>query len=220
MRKSILFILLFTILSVEAGAQSKKMMQLKDICLELRNNIGSEHIISQSTGKLKKFHNENVFHFGLEKMKCRIVKGKDNLVNVDGHIVFLPDYFDALLKNGEVFLKLEELLKELEQMEKPSRGIGYSFCQHNFAIKKNTSITFEMDVTSSVVDIMAIVEPNASINMNIYDVNAKKYYNDTESDRRGKECIHKSINLSGHTKLQITIYNRSAKDAAIALFSF
>lgn len=220
MKNTILLILLFTSLSVCAEAQSKKMMQLKDICLELRNNIGSEHIISQSTDRLKKFHNDNVFHFGLEKMKCRIVKGEDNLVDVDGHILFLPDYFDALLNNGEVFLKLEELLRELEQMEKPSRGIGYSFCQHNFALKRNSSITFEMDVTSSVIDIMAIVEPNASITMNIYDVNDKKYYNDPESDRRGQECVHKSISLVDHTKLQITIYNRSAKDAAVALFCF
>lgn len=220
MKNTILLILLFTSLSVCAEAQSKKMMQLKDICLELRNNIGSEHIISQSTDRLKKFHNDNVFHFGLEKMKCRIVKGEDNLVDVDGHILFLPGYFDALLNNGEVFLKLEELLRELEQMEKPSRGIGYSFCQHNFALKRNSSITFEMDVTSNVIDIMAIVEPNASITMNIYDVNDKKYYNDTESDRRGQECVHKSISLVDHTKLQITIYNRSAKDAAVALFCF
>lgn len=220
MKKRILFVLLFAALSVCAEAQSKKMMQLKEICLELRNNIGSEHVISQSTGKLKNFHNENHFNFGLEKMKCRIVKGEDNLVSVDGHILFLPDYFDALLKNGEVFLKFEDLLRELEQMENPSRGIGYSFCQHNFAIKKNSSITFEMDVTSDVVDIMAVAEPNASITMNIYDVTSKKYYNDTESDRRGKESVHKFMNLKEDTKLQITIYNRSAKDAAVALFSF
>lgn len=220
MRKRVLLILLLMALSVCAGAQSKKMMQLRDICLDLRNNIGSEHIISQSTGKLKRFHNENVFQFGLKNMKCRIVKGEDNLVDVNGHILFIPDYFDALLKNGGNFLKLEELIKELEQMERPSRGVGYSFCQHNFAIKKNSSITFEMDVITDIIDIMAIAEPNASITMNIYDVKSKKYYNDTDSDRRGKECVHKCLELSQKTKLQITIFNRSAKDAAIALFSF
>jgi hypothetical protein len=220
MKKCGLLILLFLALSVSAGAQSKKMMQLKDICLELRNNIGSEHVISQSTIKLKRFHGENVFHFGLDKMNGRIVKGHDNLVSVDGHILFVPEYFDDLLKNGNMFLKLEELVKELEQMEKPSRGLGYAFCQHNFAIKKNSSITFEMEVTSNIIDIMAIAEPNATITMNIYDMTAQKYYNDTDADKRGKECVHKSINLAERTKLQITIYNRSAKDAAVALFSF
>lgn len=220
MRKRVLLILLSAAVSICAGAQSKKMMQLKDICLDLRNNIGSEHIISQSTEKLKRFHNDNVFLFGLEKMNCHVIKGENNLVDVDGHILFLPDYFDALLSNGEVFLKLEELLKELEQMENTSKGIGYSFYQHNFAIKKHSSITFEMDVTADVIDIMAVAEPNAAISMNIYDVGAGKYYNDTESDKRGKECVHKFMKLTDRTKLQITIYNRSAKDAAIALFSF
>ena len=220
MKKYGLLILFFWAFSLNVEAQSKKMMQLKDICLELRNNIGSEHVISQSTVKLKKFHSENVFNFGLDKMKCRIVKGQENLVSVDGHILFVPEYFDDLLKSGGIFLKLEELVRELEEMDKPSRGLGYSFCQHNFAIKKNSSITFEMDVTANIIDIMAIAEPNAYLTMNIYDMNAQKYYNDIESDKRGKECVHKSINLTDCTKLQITIYNRSAKDAAVALFSF
>lgn len=220
MRKCVFLIFLFMILPVCAEAQSKKMMQLKDICLDLRNNIGSEHIISQSTAKLKKFHNENVFQFGLENMNCRVVKGEENLVSVDGHIIFLPEYFDDLLKNGDVFLKLEELLRELELMERSSKGVGYSFCQHNFAIKKNSSITFEMDVAEDVIDIMAIAEPNASIAMNIYDVTAKKYYNDIDTDKRGKECVHKNMHLSTPAKLQITICNRSRKDAAVALFSF
>lgn len=224
MKYKILFTVLICLYSIQLFSQepSKKMMELKEICLSLRDNIGSDDILYQTNKRFKDFRNKNSFTSDLSPLNFNIVSGEENLLPLDNHIIFIPEYFDELLKNDGSFKKAEELMREWEEMNNVSRrgSSGYVFYQHNFVLKKHSSMVFEVQVPSGPVDFMVVSEPNSLTTMHIYDIVNKEYYNELDSDKEGRKYRHRTMRMRSPSKLKITIYNRSAKDASMVFFYF
>lgn len=216
----LLFIFLGTFSLDFAQTPSKKMSELKEICLDLRNNIGNEQIIFQTTNRYDRFMKENVFTSDYTPLKKKMLSGEENIINdVTGkHIFFIPQYFRSLLeKKDGLFDKYEELLEEWETLTQQSArsATGYMFRQENLIIRKGASITVELTVPKGHFDIMAVAETNAYLSMRIQDQSTGQYYI-TEKDA----SAHKYFKFDSSTVLKVTIENVSQKDASIALFCF
>ena len=216
----LLFIFLGTFSLGFAQTPSKKMSELKEICLALRNNIGNEQIIFQTTNRYDRFMKENVFTSDYTPLNKKILSGEENIINdVTGkHIFFIPQYFRALLeKRDGLFDKYEELLEEWETFTQQSAraATGYMFRQENLIIRKGESVTFELTVPKGYFDIMAVAETNAFLSMRIQDQSTEQYYI-TEKET----SAHKYFKFDSPTVLKVTIENVSQKDASIALFCF
>lgn len=199
---------------------SKKMTELQKICLDLRNNIGNEQIIFQATNRYERFMKENIFTSDYSPLNKKILSREENIINdsIGKHIIFIPQYFRALLeKRDGLFDKYEELLEEWESLTKQSAraGTGYIFRQENFILRKGSSITFELTVPKGYFDIMAVAETNAFLSMRIQNQSTGQYYI-TEKD----VSVHKYFKFDSSTVLKVTIENVSQKNASIALFCF
>lgn len=219
-RYLILFALLPAIVMSFAQSPSKKMLELQKICLDLRNNIGSEQVISNATKRYQRFMRENDFSSDFKKFEREWVSGKENIItNSKGsHVFFIPQYFTKLLETPDaLFDKHEELLAEWKQITSLSNraSSGYVFCQDNIILRQGKSITFELTIPKGPFDIMVVAEPNAFITMRIQDCSSGKYYT-TEKD----VTAHKWFNFEEASKLKVTIENSSRKNASIALFCF
>jgi len=221
--------LLLTILFCIHGyalVPSKKMMELESICLQLRDGIinGSDREVIQGCARLKAFQSKNAFVEGESALK--IVAGSDNLVSTDGHILYIPQYFEAKLHQTDgVFLMGERLKDEWEKLhESASRSTsGYVFRQCNFAMKANTSVVYEIDVPKGPIDIMVIAEPNALVTMKIFDVTNNVYLNKPEDlvdEKEGRASRRRTMRFDSPCRLHLSIYNTSDKDASMALFVF
>ena len=79
----LLFIFLGTFSLDFAQTPSKKMSELKEICLDLRNNIGNEQIIFQTTNRYDRFMKENVFTSDYTPLKKKMLSGEENIINDD-----------------------------------------------------------------------------------------------------------------------------------------
>lgn len=224
MKKILLFIALIGMLGVGyAQTPSKKMKELQEICLRLRDNLGNEQIIYQTTNRYERFMRENLFTPDFTPLKREVLSGKENIVedNSGGHILFIPRYFRELLVDPDgVFNKHEELLAEwdsitIERVRSAKSGAGYIFRQENLILREGTSITFELTVSEGPFDIMAVAEPNAFLTMEIQNLSTGRFYT-TERGTSG----HKWFEFDAPTTLNVTIKNVSQKDASIALFCF
>lgn len=199
---------------------SKKMTELQKICLDLRNNIGNEQIIFQATNRYERFMKENIFTSDYSPLNKEMLSGEENIINdITGkHIIFIPQYFRALLeKRDGLFDKYEELLEEWKTFTQQSAraATGYMFRQENLIIRKGASITFELTVPKGYFDIMAVAETNAFLSMRIQNQSTGQYYI-TEKDA----SAHKYFKFDSSTVLKVTIENVSQKNASIALFCF
>lgn len=221
MKRNLLLLALIPAMIISfAQSPSKKMLELHKICLDLRNNIGSEQVISSATKRYQRFMRENTFSSDFTYFEREWVSGKENIItNSKGsHVLFIPQYFTKLLETPDaLFDKHEELLAEWEQLTSNSgrASSGYVFCQDNIILRQGKSITFELTIPKGPFDIMTIAEPNAFITMRIHDCSSGTYYT-TEKD----VAAHKWFNFEEPTKLKVTIENASRKNASIALFCF
>lgn len=77
-----------------------------------------------------------------------------------------------------------------------------------------------MTATNKPLDFMVVSEPNSLTTMHIYDIVNKEYYNGLDSYKEGRKYRHRTMRMRSPSKLKITIYNRSAKDASIVFFYF
>lgn len=222
MKKTIFFAFVFFVFFGMGHAQtpSKKMMELKEICLTLRNNMGSEEIVTYMTRRYEDFMTKNSFTSDFSPLKMAYVSGSENIVKADKseHVIFIPQYFKALLEEKDsLFKKYEEILSEWERMIKEGArsARGYIFRQENLVLQKGTSLTFELTIPKGPFDIMAIAEPNAFLTMKIQNLTTGQYYI-VEKDA----SAHKWFEFDSPTVLRVTIENASQKDASIALFCF
>lgn len=206
-----------------AQTPSKRMTELREICLILRNNIGKDLELFKATNRYDRFMRENIFTSDYTPLNKKILFGEENLINdsIGKHIVFIPQYFRTLLeKTDGPFDKYEELLEEWERIinekaRSAKGGEGYMFRQENFILRRGTSITFELTLPKGPFDIMAVAEPNAFLTMRIQDLSTGQYYI-AEKDA----SAHKWFDFNNSTKVKVTIENVSQKDASMALFCF
>lgn len=223
--KKLLLLLIFlgTFSFGYAQTPSKKMTELRDICLNLRNNIGNEQVIFQTTNRYERFMRENTFTSDYTPLNKKVFSGEENIINdsTGKHIVFIPQYFRARLEKIDgLFDKYEELLEEWERIinekaRSAKGGEGYMFRQENFILRRGTSVTFELSLPKGPFDIMAVAEPNAFLTMRIQDLSSGQNFI-TEKDA----SAHKWFDFKNSTKLKVTIENVSQKDASMALFCF
>ena len=224
MKKILLFIAFISILGIGyAQTPSKKMKELQEICLILRNNLGCEQIIYQTTNRYERFMRENLFTSDFGPLKKKVLLGIENVVENDSteHIFFIPQYFRALLEQKDgLFDKHEELLVEWERITKERArsakcGTGYIFRQENLILREGTSMSFELTVPQGPFDIMVIAEPNAFLTMEIQNLSTGQFYT---TEKVASE--HKWFNFDVTTTLEVTLENGSQKHASIALFCF
>lgn len=221
MKKTLLFIAFIGILGIGyAQTPSKKMKELQEICLRLRDNIGNEQIIYQTTNRYERFMRENLFTSDFTPLNRKVLSGEESIAedNSDEHILFIPQYYRALLEEPDgLFDKHEEFLAEWDSItkEKARSEAGYVFRQENLILREGTSITFELTVPEGPFDIMAVAEPNAFLAMEIQNMSTRRFYT-TEKVASG----HKWFEFDATTTLEVTIRNVSQKDASIALFCF
>lgn len=224
MRRFLLFILLIGIFNpCYCQTPSKKMQELQDICLQLRDNLGSEQIINQTTNRYERFMRENLFTSDFTPLNIKVLSGEENIIvdSSDKHILFIPQYFRALLvKKDRLFDKHEELLAEWdsitqERTRSAKSSAGYIFRQKNMILRMGTSITFEITIPKGPFDIMVVAEPNAFITMEIQNLSTKQYYTTEKAT-----SSHKWFEFNAPTILKVKIENVSQKDASIALFCF
>lgn len=222
----VIFILIFICVSSIVGnsqTPSKKMMELEGICLTLRDGIGSERSVTQGYKRLDNFQKQNLFTFDSSELK--LISGVESVVSIDNHVIFIPQYFKKLLETKDgVFMKGEELLNEWNALHNDTkRQLGSYFRQHNFAMRRNSSVTYEISVEKGPLDILVVAEPNASVSMKIYDATNKVHLNnqdDLVDEKTGKPSRRKTMQFDKPVKLHVSIYNTSLKDASMALFWF
>lgn len=224
MKKILLFVTFIGILGIGyAQTPSKKMKELQEICLRLRDNLGNEQIIYQTTSRYERFMRENLFTSDFSPLKKKVVSGNGSVIedSLGEHILFLPQYFRILLEDSDgLFDKHEELLAEWDSItcvraRSAKSGAEYIFRQENLILRKGTSITFELTVPEGPFDIMAVAEPNAFLTMEILNLSTGRFYT-TERVASG----HKWFEFDAPTTIKATIKNASYKDASIALFCF
>ena len=213
------------ILNVNAYAQtpSKKMMELEDICLSLRNGMGSERCVTQGYHRLEVFQKQNPFVY--TESDVELISGAEYEVPLEGHVIYIPQYFKTLLETKDgVFKKGEELLDEWNELHKVvNRGLGHCFRQHHFAIKANSSMTFRINVSRGLSDLLVVAEPNAFVTMKVYDATANVHLiaqEDLADEKTGKPSRRKTMKFDKKTSLNVTVSNVSSKDASMALFWF
>ena len=221
MWRYITFLVLFLVLTMSfAQSPSKKMLELQKICLDLRNNIGSEQVIYNTTTRYQRFMKENTFSSDFTRFKREWISGKNNIITKTkvSHMFFIPQYFTNLLETPDgLFDKHVELLAEWKQLtsHRGRAASGYVFCQDNMILCQGKSVTFELTIPKGPFDIMAIAEPNAFMTMKIQNCSSGQYYI-SEKD----VTVHKWFKFEKSTKLRVTIENVSRKNASIALFCF
>lgn len=222
MKRTILLLFVFFSFFSMGYAQtpSKKMMELKEICLTLRNNMGSEQVITHMTKCYEDFMTRNNFTSDFLPLKMTYISGEENIVkNGEGkHVIYIPQYFKALAEEKDgIFNKYEEILSEWERIIKDGArsAKGYIFRQENLILQKGTSLIFELTVPKGPFDIMAIAEPNAFLTMKIQNLTTDQYYI-AEKDA----SAHRWFEFDSPTVLRVTIENASQKDASMALFCF
>jgi hypothetical protein len=213
------------ILNVNAYAQtpSKKMMELEKICLSLRNGMGSERSVTQGYHRLEGFQKRNSFVYS--ESDVELISGDEYKVPLDGHMIYIPQYFKTLLETKDgVFKKGEELLDEWNELHKAgNKGLGNCFRQHHFAIKANSSMTFRINVPKGLLDLLVVAEPNAFVTMKVYDATSNVHLitqEDLIEEKTGKPSRRKTMKLDRKTCLNVTVSNVSSKDASMALFWF
>ena len=201
------------------------MEELRNICLTLRNNMGSEHVISQTIERYEQFMED--YPFSTRSLPLdetgRIISGKNIIENenidMDKHVVFTPQYFDALLLKQDALLeKYENLLDEIVVVGnvRGAPAMGERIIrQNNLLLYRDSTITFEMTIPKGTFEILAITEPNAFLTMRILNQSTGQYY-----VAEKEESVYKWFEFEDYTPLRIIIENVSRKDASIALFHF
>lgn len=204
---------------------SRKMIQLETIYSELREGFGSEYVVANANNKLKKFHSNNAFTSDMSEISFSVVAGKENLCSCDGHVIYLPEYFDQLLKNKDgVFIEAKKIIEEWNKAaSESSRGFGYTFRQYNFAQSGKSSVTFQMTLNKGPFDVLAIAEPMGLLTMKIYNVTSGVYLTDNEdlkNEREGKGSRRKTMYFDERTTIRVTIHNTTNNVVSMAIVCF
>lgn len=145
-----------------------------------------------------------------------------NLVPIEGHIVYLPSFFDSL-SDGKIIYEFAQRYREIDSERRgvaENRKVKVS----NRAIKKKESVVFQYQPKGKVVDFAVVTEPQRLVTVFIeaFDDTGMKIgerIQRRDSAYEGYEdCLLKDIVVpEGTAYFKITVQNKSKKDSSFII---
>lgn len=145
-----------------------------------------------------------------------------NLVPIEGHIVYLPSFFDSLSEGK----KIHEFAKRYRETDSERRGVpeNRQVKVSNRAIKKKETVVFQYQPKGKVVDFAVVTEPKRLVTVFIeaFDDTGMKIgerIQRRDSAYEGYEdCLLKDIVVpEGTTYFKIIVQNKSKKDTSFII---
>lgn len=211
--KKLLFIATLLITMTATVAAQKKLstqsQKLFDACWALRTAI--------STGNTSSMKSANAAFKACKAgdfSSLRLISPKQTSLN--GFFVWDEDFVDELIAGRNV-RKFAQKYAESRAVRGASGKGGYV---KTLMVKKNGSTKFSF-ATRDLEELSVIAEPGGKVTVRIYDTKAKKWYNDTEDVKRGRDFRTHIIQFPKNvvTTLEVEVINCSKKDISFAVLS-
>lgn len=210
--KKLLFIATLLIIMTATVAAQKKLstqsQKLFDACWALRTAISSGN-----TSSLKSANAAFKACKAGDFSSLKLISPKQTSLN--GFFVWDEDFVDELIAGRNV-RKFAQKYAESRAV----RGSRSKVCIKTLMVKKKSSTKFSFD-TRNLEELSIIAEPGGKLTVRIYDTKAKKWYNDTEDVKRGREFRTHIVQLPKNvvTTWEVEVINCSKKDISFAVLS-
>lgn len=145
-----------------------------------------------------------------------------NLVPIEGHIVYLPSFFDSLSEGR----KIHEFAKRYRETDSERRGVpeNRQVKVSNRAIKKKETIVFQYQPKGKTVDFAIVTEPQRFVTVFIEAFDDRGVKIGERIQRRDsayegyEDCLLKDIAVpEGTAYYKITVQNKSKKDSSFII---
>lgn len=153
-----------------------------------------------------------------------IDRSYDDKVKIEGHIVFLPSFFDGLTKDRNIY-RFAKMYRESSE-ERGVRGekSGIQIKVANIAVKKNGTLVLQYQPEGKKVDFAFVAEPGRNMTMFVEAFDDKGRKLGERKQRRDSayegysDCVLKGIDVpQGTYYFKITVENKSKKDGSFIL---
>lgn len=212
MKKLFIIATLLIAMTMTVAAQQKlspQSQKLFDACWALRTAISSGN-----TSSLKSANTAFKSCKAGDFSSLRLISPKQTSLN--GFFVWDEDFVDELIA-GRNARKFAQKYAENRAVRGASGKGGYV---KTLMVKKNGNTKFSF-TTRDLEELSIIAEPGGKLTIRIYDTKAKKWYNDTEDVKRGREFRTHIVKLSKNvvTTWEVEVINCSKKDISFAVLS-
>lgn len=212
MKKLLLIATLLIAMTTTVAAQKKLSTQsqkLFDACWALRTAISTGNTSSlKSANAAFKACKTNDFS------SLRVISPKNTSLN--GFFVWDEEFVDDLIA-GRNARKFAQKYSDNRSVRGSS---GKGLFVKTLVVSKKSSIKFSFP-TRDLEELSVIAEPQGKLTVRIYDPKNKKWYNDTEDVKRGRDFRTHIIQLPKNvvTTLEVEVINCSKKDISFAVLS-
>lgn len=137
--------------------------------------------------------------------------------SINGHFVFLPEYFNSLIVKHQIYAKAEEYQKEAERSTK-TRGSEVMITTK--AICKKSTVKYMMRATGTLeIGVVSEVDGLVSWKITVKAADGKiTTYKDNQNEYKGMPSREKRIELSGGISvITIELTNTTASDKSYAI---
>ena len=212
MKKLFIIDTLLIAMTMTVAAQQKlspQSQKLFDACWALRTAISSGN-----TSSLKSANTAFKSCKAGDFSSLRLISPKQTSLN--GFFVWDEDFVDELIA-GRNARKFAQKYAENRAVRGASGKGGYV---KTLMVKKNGNTKFSF-TTRDLEELSIIAEPGGKLTIRIYDTKAKKWYNDTEDVKRGREVRTHIVKLLKNvvTTWEVEVINCSKKDISFAVLS-
>lgn len=212
MKKLFIIATLLIAMTMTVAAQQKlspQSQKLFDACWALRTAISSGN-----TSSLKSANTAFKSCKSGDFSSLRLISPKQTSLN--GFFVWDEDFVDELIA-GRNARKFAQKYAENRAVRGASGKGGYV---KTLMVKKNGNTKFSF-TTRDLEELSIIAEPGGKLTIRIYDTKAKKWYNDTEDVKRGREFRTRIVKLPKNvvTTWEVEVINCSKKDISFAVLS-
>lgn len=221
MKRKIFFIALL-LLPIMAWAQERVLQTSIDstyeACLLARRSLLGKTASKEEMKEASQLYAQTFQLFNIPI----IDRSYTNLVPIEGHIVYLPSFFDSL-SDGK---RIHEFAKRYRETDSERRGVAENrkVKVSNRAIKKKESVVFQYQPKGKVVDFAVVTEPQRLMTVFIeaFDDTGTKIgerIQRRDSAYEGYEdCLLKDIAVpEGTAYFKITVQNKSKKDSSLII---
>lgn len=212
MKKLFIIATLLIAMTMTVAAQQKltpQSQKLFDACWALRTAISSGN-----TSSLKSANTAFKSCKAGDFSSLRLISPKQTSLN--GFFVWDEDFVDELIA-GRNARKFAQKYAENRAVRGASGKGGYV---KTLMVKKNGNTKFSF-TTRDLEELSIITEPGGKLTIRLYDTKAKKWYNDTEDVKRGREFRTHIVKLPKNvvTTWEVEVINCSKKDFSFAVLS-
>jgi hypothetical protein len=140
-----------------------------------------------------------------------------NETSVNGHLVFLPEYFNSLITQHQIYKKAEEYQK---QAERSSKTRGSEVMIATKTIRKKSTVKYMIRATGTL-ELGVVSEVDGLVSWKIFVKSSDgriSTYKDNQNEYKGMASRKKKIELGrGMSIITMEITNTTATDRSYAI---